>query len=76
MRGIQQRAPSQLALPRASLRSARSLISARAMKLGETSLFGGDTSSLVGGAPSESSASSSKPKLDEVPLESEVRAIN
>ena len=53
--------------------SASRIITARA-KLGETSLFGGDTSSLIGGgATGVEAGSSSKPKLEDVALNSEVR---
>lgn len=40
-------------------------------KLGSTSLFGDSTSSLLGG--SAEPTASSKPKLEDVPLDSEVR---
>jgi hypothetical protein len=40
-------------------------------KLGDTSLFGSSSASLLGG-PSEVTATTSKPKLDDVSIESEV----
>lgn len=51
--------------------SARCTIVARS-KLGDVSLFGGDTASLLGGSSVEETKS--KPNVDDVPLESEVNS--
>ncbi len=50
----------------------RRAVAARASKLGDVSLFSADSSSLLGG-PQVVEDTKGKPKLDEVPLESEVR---
>uniref|UniRef100_A0A7S0RYY0 GUN4-like domain-containing protein n=1 Tax=Chlamydomonas leiostraca TaxID=1034604 RepID=A0A7S0RYY0_9CHLO len=46
------------------------VIATRASKLGDVNLFGGDTASLLGGPTVEEK--SAKPKLDDIPLQSEV----
>lgn len=67
---VQRIAPSRMAIVD-SRRERRVVV--RMAKLGETSLFGGgDTASLMGGAPTPTVAAP-KPKLEEVLLESDVR---
>lgn len=69
-RGVQ---PPSLSVQQCTLSiqaPARCVISRSASKLGDVSLFGGDTSSLLGGGPLEEAKS--KQKVEDVPLESEV----